>query len=132
MKRITCIIILISFFNFIYGQKIGKYYGSNGKGSNTLILNKDNSYNQLVQDCTYGFFTSGIYNIKNDTIILTAKETFWQHGSKKRTPFKDTSDYVFKLTARMSKYLIRHDTIVQLKKYNISYIETTTLKKTKK
>ena len=105
------------------------YYVSTGKGHCIMKIGKDNSYKQEISDCTYGFKTEGTYSVSKDTLILKAAKVYHNFPAGKNKLVTDTASSVIKMSMRFEKYLIRSDSLIQLKYTHEKYFRTWTLAK---
>lgn len=115
MRKTFYIATLISLSKLLFGQTVETYFASTGKGHCNVKISKDNSYEQVVTNCTYAFKSTGTYNINSDTLILSASKIFHLSASTgKSILVTDTTAGSFIMYKRFKKYLIRKDTLIQL------------------
>jgi hypothetical protein len=127
MRIIFCIIILISFPRQVLGQTISGTYICPSKSKIQFI---NNSYEQKIADCTIAFTTKGTFKIIGDTLTLFPMTIYNDFDKKRaRKPIADTTNHIFLQVNRMRKYLIKTDSLVQLKYYTNELRSTWTLVK---
>lgn len=86
----------------------GEYHRPNRGGGFTMILKQNGKYFQTMQDCTWGFKTSGEWVISNDTVYLNVQKTYNHHGKKARL---DTTSINYYSYVNWRKFLIKHDSL---------------------
>jgi len=127
------LILLLLFLSFaVHAQVPGiNYYASTGKGHCRVRINTDNrTYEQQVFDCTYNFTTEGTFIKSADTLILKPLKTYYisANTGKKKLMTDSTSTSVLK-SKRMTKYLVKNDTLIQLVDFKNAYHPTWELTK---
>lgn len=125
MKKIFCIIILISFSRQVLAQTISGTYICPSKCKIKFI---NNSYEQKIGDCTLAFTTKGTYQIIGDTLTLLAVIIYNDFDKKKmRKSITDTTNHIYLQVKRMRKYLVKTDSLIQLKYFTKDLQSTWTL-----
>ena len=129
MKKTILIIFCIVVARKTFGQTLIGTYVCQGKSKVKFTAD---SYEQKITDCTIVFTTKGTYKIIRDTLTLFPV-TIYNDLDKKRTrkPITDTSNYISVQAKLMTKYLVRADTLVQLKYFSKELNSTWTLVKQK-
>ncbi len=116
MNRTKFIILLTLISGLAIGQELkGKYEFD---GHVVLKVGTDN-YVQKVSDCTYGFTTKGTYKISQDTLTLFPTTIIDDFDKKHRKSLiTDTTNETVIQALRMTKYLVRKDSLIQLKQFS--------------